>query len=140
MDLKLISTELTKVSNINIPSRFYNRMACGIKELDDLFGGGILPGSYLVNSVISSTILTLSPILSSFLYNAPPNPPYYTISTGLSMSGAVKSSVGTCKYSILSIHDFGKPYSVIVTMDFTPWFFNQLISSIVVGIPDPARL
>ena len=45
MDLKLISTELTKVSNINIPSRFYNRMACGIKELDDLFGGGILPGS-----------------------------------------------------------------------------------------------
>lgn len=45
MDLKLISTELTKVSDINIPSRFYNRMECGIKELDDLFGGGILPGS-----------------------------------------------------------------------------------------------
>lgn len=45
MNLKLISTELVKVSDIDIPSRFYNRMACGIKELDDLFGGGILPGS-----------------------------------------------------------------------------------------------
>jgi predicted ATP-dependent serine protease len=45
MNLKLINTELVKVSDIDIPSRFYNRMTSGVKELDDLFGGGILPGS-----------------------------------------------------------------------------------------------
>lgn len=39
------NSKLQKVSQIDIPDRFYNRMATGIKEIDNLFGSGILPGS-----------------------------------------------------------------------------------------------
>lgn len=37
--------KLQKVGTIEIPDRFFNRMSTGIKEIDDLFGSGILPGS-----------------------------------------------------------------------------------------------
>jgi predicted ATP-dependent serine protease len=39
-----IITKLTKVSDIEIPDRFFNRMKSGIEKIDELFGGGILPG------------------------------------------------------------------------------------------------
>lgn len=39
------STKLQKVGAIDIPDRFFNRMSTGVKEIDNLFGSGILPGS-----------------------------------------------------------------------------------------------
>lgn len=46
MKLNIVkSTKLQKVQNIDIPDRFFNRMSTGIKEIDNLFGSGILPGS-----------------------------------------------------------------------------------------------
>ena len=45
MQLGIQSSKFEKVSDIKIPDIFYNRMKCGIKEFDDLFGNGILPGS-----------------------------------------------------------------------------------------------
>ena len=45
MNLNIKSNKLQKVSAIDIPDRFYNRMSTGVAELDGLFGGGILPGS-----------------------------------------------------------------------------------------------
>lgn len=45
MNLNIKSNKLQKVSAIDIPDRFYNRMSTGVAELDNLFGGGILPGS-----------------------------------------------------------------------------------------------
>jgi predicted ATP-dependent serine protease len=46
MQLKNITQSgFTKVSNINIPSIFFNRLSTGVKEFDSLFGEGILPGS-----------------------------------------------------------------------------------------------
>lgn len=45
MKLNIKSNKLQKVSAIDIPDRFYNRMSTGVAELDGLFGGGILPGS-----------------------------------------------------------------------------------------------
>ena len=45
MNLIEESTAFTKVSDINIPSTFYNRMKTGIAEFDMIFGEGILPGS-----------------------------------------------------------------------------------------------
>ena len=43
--MKIKSSSFEKVSKIKIPDIFYNRMKCGIKEFDELFGNGILPGS-----------------------------------------------------------------------------------------------
>ena len=45
MKLNIKSNKLQKVSAIDIPDRFFNRMSTGVAELDSLFGGGILPGS-----------------------------------------------------------------------------------------------
>ena len=45
MKLGIKASKFEKVSKITIPDVFYNRMKCGIKEFDDLFGNGILPGS-----------------------------------------------------------------------------------------------
>jgi len=45
MKLGIEKTKFTKVSDIQIPSIFYKRMLTGIKEFDELFGDGILPGS-----------------------------------------------------------------------------------------------
>ena len=45
MKLGIEQSKFEKVSKIKIPDIFYNRMKCGIKEFDDLFGNGILPGS-----------------------------------------------------------------------------------------------
>lgn len=45
MKLGIKQSKFEKVGKIKIPSIYYNRMKCGIKEFDDLFGNGILPGS-----------------------------------------------------------------------------------------------
>ena len=45
MKLGIKQSTFEKVGKIKIPSIYYNRMKCGIKEFDDLFGNGILPGS-----------------------------------------------------------------------------------------------
>jgi predicted ATP-dependent serine protease len=45
MKLGIKASKFEKVSEIKIPRIFYDRMKCGIKEFDDLFGNGILPGS-----------------------------------------------------------------------------------------------
>lgn len=43
--MNLEKTGFTKVSEIQIPDIFYRKMLTGIKEFDELFGNGILPGS-----------------------------------------------------------------------------------------------
>jgi predicted ATP-dependent serine protease len=45
MKLGIEKTKFTKVSEIQIPDIFYRKMMTGIKEFDELFGNGILPGS-----------------------------------------------------------------------------------------------
>lgn len=45
MKMSIKPSSFEKVSEIKIPPIFYNRMKCGIKEFDELFGNGILPGS-----------------------------------------------------------------------------------------------
>jgi len=45
MKLDIQKSKFTKVSEIVIPSVFYNRMKTGIEEFDAMFGEGILPGS-----------------------------------------------------------------------------------------------
>ncbi len=45
MKLGIKQSKFEKVGKIKIPSIYYNRMRSGIKEFDDLFGNGILPGS-----------------------------------------------------------------------------------------------
>ena len=45
MKLGIKASKFERVSEIKIPRIFYERMKCGIKEFDDLFGNGILPGS-----------------------------------------------------------------------------------------------
>lgn len=45
MQLEIDQTQFTKVSEIQIPSIFYNRLLTGIEEFDAMFGNGILPGS-----------------------------------------------------------------------------------------------
>jgi len=45
MKMSIKPSSFEKVSKIKIPDIFYNRMKCGIKEFDELFGNGILPGS-----------------------------------------------------------------------------------------------
>ena len=45
MKLDIQKTKFTKVSEIVIPSVFYNRMKTGVEEFDAMFGEGILPGS-----------------------------------------------------------------------------------------------
>jgi predicted ATP-dependent serine protease len=44
MNLNIKTSAFTKVSEINIPKIFFNRLSTGIKEFDALFGEGILPG------------------------------------------------------------------------------------------------
>lgn len=45
MNLDFDKSEFTKVSDIEIPDIFYNRLKTGDEQLDTIFGDGILPGS-----------------------------------------------------------------------------------------------
>jgi len=45
MKINLHSTSFTAVKDIQIPDIYNNRIKSGIPEVDDMFGGGILPGS-----------------------------------------------------------------------------------------------
>ena len=45
MNLLNHSSNFTKVSDVTIPSIFYNRIKTGIAEMDEMYGEGILPGS-----------------------------------------------------------------------------------------------
>lgn len=47
MNLDFKQTNLTKVSDIEVPDRFYNRMMTGIKTVDEFLHEGFLPGSTL---------------------------------------------------------------------------------------------
>jgi DNA repair protein RadA/Sms len=44
MKLSYNNNKLVKVSDINIPKKFFTRMKTEVHELDNLFGDGILPG------------------------------------------------------------------------------------------------
>ena len=46
----IASTSFTAVKDIQIPSIYYRRVQSGIPEIDDMFGGGILPGSTITLS------------------------------------------------------------------------------------------
>jgi len=45
MNLLNHSSNFTKVSDVTIPSIFYNRIKTGIAEMDEMYGEGILPAS-----------------------------------------------------------------------------------------------
>lgn len=45
MNLDIDTTTFKKVSNIEVPDIFNRRLKTGIKKMDDLLGGGFLPGS-----------------------------------------------------------------------------------------------
>lgn len=45
MNLAYEKTSFTKISEIKIPEIFFNRFKTDIPELDNIFGGGLLPGS-----------------------------------------------------------------------------------------------
>jgi predicted ATP-dependent serine protease len=45
MDLNYTEVEFTKIKDVEIPQEFYNRLTTNIQHLDDIFGGGIFPGS-----------------------------------------------------------------------------------------------
>jgi predicted ATP-dependent serine protease len=74
MDLGIEKTPFQKVSDIEIPEKFFNRLKTGVDELDFVFGTGILPGSTMTiksrpgvgKSVFA---LTLSEFLAKSGYN-----------------------------------------------------------------------
>lgn len=45
MNLNYQQIEFTRIKDVEIPKEFYNRLVTGNQNLDDIFGGGILPGS-----------------------------------------------------------------------------------------------
>ena len=45
MKINLVSTNFTTVKDVQIPDTYFNRVKSGIPEIDDMFGGGMLPGS-----------------------------------------------------------------------------------------------
>jgi DNA repair protein RadA/Sms len=47
MKLEIKKTSFTRAADIVIPDIFYRRLRTGVKEFDELFGDGILPGSSL---------------------------------------------------------------------------------------------
>lgn len=74
MNLNHAVVDFVKVSDVVIPDTFFNRLTTGVSELDDIFGGGLIPG-YVVTirskpGVGKSTItLTLSELLHNRGYN-----------------------------------------------------------------------
>ena len=75
MNLELEKTPFTKISDIQIPDIFFNRLKTGVDNLDAIFGGdGILPGSTITlkarpgvgKSVFS---MTLAEMLTNQGYN-----------------------------------------------------------------------
>jgi predicted ATP-dependent serine protease len=52
MELNFESTKLTKVSDIDIPDRFYRRMQTGIELVDELLNDGFLPGSTMTLTAV----------------------------------------------------------------------------------------
>jgi len=55
MKLNLEKSKFTRVSSIKIPAAFYNRMRTGVKELDEMFGEGILPGGVITIAGLPGT-------------------------------------------------------------------------------------
>jgi predicted ATP-dependent serine protease len=45
MDLNYTEVEFTRIKDVEIPQEFYNRLTTNVQHLDDIFGGGIFPGS-----------------------------------------------------------------------------------------------
>lgn len=74
MNLNLEKTPFTKISDIEIPDIFFNRLLTGNDFLDSMFGMGILPGSTITLKALpgvgkSVFALTLSDKLSAIGYN-----------------------------------------------------------------------
>lgn len=74
MNLDLERTTFTKISDIEIPDIFFNRILSGCDEIDNIFGSGILPGSTMTLKALpgvgkSVFALTLSEKLSNIGYN-----------------------------------------------------------------------
>jgi len=45
MNLNYKEVGFTRIKDVEIPSEFYNRLMTGVDSLDNIFGGGIFPGS-----------------------------------------------------------------------------------------------
>lgn len=52
MDLGFVASGLTRLKDIVVPDKYYNRYYCGIEEVDHLFGGGVLPGSVITCAAV----------------------------------------------------------------------------------------
>lgn len=63
MNLLNHSSNFTKVSDVTIPSIFYNRIKTGIAEMDEMFGEGILPGS--ATTLTAQAYLTLKELVDA---------------------------------------------------------------------------
>ena len=50
MKLNINKTKFEKISNIDVPDIFYNRLRSGIDVVDNAFGDGFLPSSTVVMS------------------------------------------------------------------------------------------
>ena len=50
MKLNINKTKFEKISNIDVPDIFYNRLKSGIDVVDNAFGDGFLPSSTVVMS------------------------------------------------------------------------------------------
>lgn len=50
MKLNITSTGFTAVKDVQIPEIYFRRIRSGIPEIDDMFGGGVLPGSTITLS------------------------------------------------------------------------------------------
>lgn len=63
MDLGYDKKTFTKISDVKIPEIFYNRFKTGIDALDEIFGGGLLPGSTITlkaKAGVGKSIFSLS--------------------------------------------------------------------------------
>lgn len=74
MNLDLEKVSFTKISDIEIPDIFFNRLLTGNDELDSIFGSGILPGSTITLKALpgvgkSTFALTISEMLTNVGYN-----------------------------------------------------------------------
>jgi archaellum biogenesis ATPase FlaH len=55
MDLGFVAVGLTRIGDVKIPDKFYNRFRTGVEEIDYLFGEGFLPGSVITCCGVAGT-------------------------------------------------------------------------------------
>ena len=74
MNLNLDKTPFTKISDVEIPDIFFNRLLTGNDHIDSIFGSGILPGSTITLKALpgvgtSVFALTISEMLTNIGYD-----------------------------------------------------------------------